>query len=149
MTLRSKLTQSSNAPQSQATASPEKYPQGRFNPKSCKHCAKTFQPIAPSHMYCSQPCVDDVHADRYYQKTYGVSLDEVLALLEAQGGRCAICGSEGFRIEKQSRFMLALDHCHSTGRVRGMLCHNCNRALGLLQEDPEVIQKARDYVANN
>ena len=41
---------------------------------------------------------------------------------------------------------LVVDHKHSTGEVRGLLCHNCNRALGLLKDDPKVLQKAMNYL---
>ena len=41
---------------------------------------------------------------------------------------------------------LVVDHDHKTGKVRGLLCHNCNRALGLLHDDQELMQKASEYV---
>jgi hypothetical protein len=39
-----------------------------------------------------------------------------------------------------------VDHCHATGKVRGLLCHNCNRALGLMQDNIENIKRAADYL---
>ncbi len=56
-------------------------------------------------------------------KQLGVSDDEYARLLEAQGGGCAICGA------KPKTRRLHVDHDHKTGKVRGLLCHRCNRAL--------------------
>jgi hypothetical protein len=41
---------------------------------------------------------------------------------------------------------LAVDHCHDTGKVRRLLCHNCNRALGLFKDNSDILRKAADYV---
>jgi hypothetical protein len=41
---------------------------------------------------------------------------------------------------------LMVDHCHATGKVRGLLCHNCNRALGLLKDDKSTIRRALEYL---
>src|SRR5690606_5587543 len=74
-------------------------------------------------------------------REYGITLDDYFAMLERQGGVCAICHQEC-----QTRNSLAVDHCHETGRVRGLLCNRCNRALGLLRDDPEVIRRAASYL---
>lgn len=55
----------------------------------------------------------------------------------AQEGLCEIC-----REEKE----LGLDHCHRTGRYRAALCRNCNAAIGLLKEDPEILKRAIEYL---
>ena len=128
------------------TASPDKYPQGRFNDKKCRNCGKTFSPKAPSHLYCSDQCAREAFSNNYLQKTYGISLDEYNRMLEKQEHRCQICGSEGFSMHKNGTMLLVVDHDHTTGHVRGLLCHNCNRALGLLQDNIQVIQKALEYL---
>lgn len=71
---------------------------------------------------------------------YGLSLDEYLVLRDSQGNACAICGKNAG--EKR----LAVDHCHDTGRVRGLLCNNCNAALGMMGDDPELLRLAADYL---
>ncbi len=43
-------------------------------------------------------------------------------------------------------YRLVIDHCHSTGAIRGLLCSNCNTAIGLLSDNPEIIRKAADYL---
>jgi len=79
------------------------------------------------------------------KKLYNLSLDEWEAMYEAQGGVCAICG--GREKDKSDRYVnLTVDHCHGTGRVRGLLCNSCNRALGLLQESTDNLRAAIKYL---
>lgn len=77
---------------------------------------------------------------------YGIEPEEYERLLEEQDGVCAICGSEdnGFNQHGTKRF--AIDHNHTTGDIRGLLCNRCNTAIGLLQDDPDIIRKAEAYV---
>lgn len=74
-------------------------------------------------------------------KRYGITPNEYDELLESQNGVCAICLQEC-----KSGRRLAVDHDHKTGAVRGLLCGSCNRAIGNLQDDPEVLQRALDYL---
>lgn len=62
-------------------------------------------------------------------------------LLKKQNYVCAIC----HRSENKEQY-LSIDHCHSSNRIRGLLCNNCNFAIGLLNDDPEVIRNAARYV---
>ncbi|HET9609909.1 MAG TPA: endonuclease VII domain-containing protein, partial [Acidimicrobiales bacterium] len=75
--------------------------------------------------------------DQYYRRTFGISADDVDALLEAQGGGCAICGERPARVAS-----LHLDHCHETGAVRGILCLSCNQGLGKFRDDPGLLDAA-------
>lgn len=68
---------------------------------------------------------------------YGLTKDDFMSLHEKQGGKCAICG--------QPR-RLMVDHCHTSGRVRGLLCAKCNTAIGYLGEDPGVMANAINYI---
>lgn len=70
---------------------------------------------------------------------YGLSKDQYLALLTAQNGTCNICGS--WRGED-----LRVDHDHDTGKVRSLLCEQCNSGLGMFKEDPERLRKAIEYL---
>jgi hypothetical protein len=74
-------------------------------------------------------------------KPYPLDVDAYLALLESQHYACAICFDA-----PDDPYTLQVDHCHETGAVRGLLCPNCNSALGRLGEDPERIRRAADYV---
>jgi len=79
--------------------------------------------------------------NRYLIRTYGMTFDEYSMRLKNQGGGCAICG----RL-KDSHKRLAVDHDNTTGRIRGILCENCNRAIGQLAHDINRLQKAIDYL---
>lgn len=81
-------------------------------------------------------------ARRYRLKwRYGATLEQYDTLLQAQGGSCAVCKGLSSKGSK-----LAVDHCHSTGAVRGLLCDNCNRAIGLLGDSADVLRRAADYL---
>lgn len=137
-----------NVKQDSMTAHPSKYPQGYFNDKACKECQKLFSPIAPSHKFCSQECSDLGYSRRYLKNAYGITLEEYNAMFVAQDHKCAICFDKGFKICHNAKSLLAVDHCHKTGKVRGLLCHNCNRALGLFQDSIENVNSALDYLKN-
>lgn len=128
------------------TASPKKYPQGFFKDKPCRSCGTVFSPLAPSHMHCSDECSTSSQSERYLQRTYGISLSNYRDMMESQHCRCKICGGEGFVMAKHHTMKLVVDHCHTLGVVRGLLCHNCNRALGLLQDNTASLKAALVYL---
>lgn len=72
---------------------------------------------------------------------YGLSLDEHAAMLQRQGGKCAICNEPPIAPRP-----LAVDHCHTTGRVRGLLCDRCNHGIGHLGDSPARLQAAIAYL---
>ncbi|NUQ96740.1 MAG: recombination endonuclease VII [Streptomyces sp.] len=73
-------------------------------------------------------------------RKYGLTEVERDELITSQGGVCCICLSAP---------ATHVDHCHKTGRVRGVLCFNCNSGLGLLRDDPEAMNRAADYLEGN
>lgn len=82
------------------------------------------------------------------KRFYGVTLDWYKQTLEGQGFCCAICRKhESKNTQRNGKVLnLSVDHCHSTGRVRGLLCNNCNRAIGLLDHSVDVLDSAIDYL---
>jgi hypothetical protein len=82
----------------------------------------------------------------HFRRQYGITYNDYLALHEKQLGLCAICGNPEKLIKQGVKFDLAVDHDHVTGRIRGLLCNNCNRALGLMKDDALVLQSALDYL---
>lgn len=135
-----------NKSQSEMTAMPSKYPQGKFKDKPCKNCGNMFSPKAPSHLHCSQECADISLSNRYLVRNYGITYADYSRMLAEQEHKCAICGSSGFVMKECHSMKLVVDHCHKTGRVRGLLCHNCNRALGLLSDSKEALLSAIEYL---
>jgi len=82
---------------------------------------------------------------RHREKKFGIDHKAYLALVENQKGRCAICAIH--MDDYSERYTnLHVDHCHDTGKIRGLLCHNCNRAIGMLQNSPELLEIAADYL---
>lgn len=78
---------------------------------------------------------------------YGVSLSDYELLLQRQNGVCAICGIEETKRHSSGKLKsLAVDHDHETGEVRGLLCGNCNAALGMMLDDEERLLKAVEYL---
>lgn len=65
--------------------------------------------------------------DAYLRREYGITLEQYRAMFEAQAGACAICG------KPENGRVLAIDHNHETGEVRGLLCGTCNLALGVVE----------------
>ena len=79
---------------------------------------------------------------RHLRATYGLTDSEYKALLIKQNGRCAICREKKGN-ELQS---LAVDHCHKDNKVRGLLCINCNTALGHFKDSIEILENAIKYI---
>lgn len=81
---------------------------------------------------------------RNIKKRYGITKEEYNKMLKQQNYKCAICGAE--TANRNVNYSFCVDHNHTTGEVRGLLCSNCNRALGLLQDNPEILRKAAKYL---
>jgi hypothetical protein len=79
--------------------------------------------------------------DRHLRKIYGISLEDYNNIHLHQLGRCRLCDNPC-----PSGKRLAVDHCHSTGKVRGLLCVNCNTALGSFKDNLELLKKAVKYL---
>lgn len=76
-------------------------------------------------------------------RQFNLTLEQYDAMFEAQHGACAICG---YSDTSDPKFFPMVDHCHVTGRVRGLLCSNCNHALGKFKDSPERLRKAAEYL---
>lgn len=74
--------------------------------------------------------------------SYGMTVDDLNLLMRKQDNKCAICNIDQSQLEKR----LDIDHCHKTGRVRGLLCPKCNKAIGLLKDSSEMLDKASNYL---
>ena len=84
---------------------------------------------------------------RYHlNRFYGMTLEHFNELFEAQNGLCAVCRQPETGIRRGVRKSLDVDHNHTTGQIRGLLCSKCNAALGLLMEDPLRIRALLSYL---
>lgn len=79
--------------------------------------------------------------DWHLKQVFGITLEDYNKLLSEQGGVCKIC------LGKDSDRMLAVDHCHTTGKIRGLLCQKCNRAIGQLDDSIERLKRAIIYLS--
>lgn len=77
----------------------------------------------------------------HLRRAYGIDMDDYDRMLEAQGGVCAICAGQ-CRIKTR----LAVDHCHTTNRIRGLLCDDCNNGVGRFKDNPELLRAAAAYL---
>ena len=92
----------------------------------------------------------DTHKRResHLKARYGITAEQYAELFAAQGGRCAICGMEPCEGNTPSTWKhdrLAVDHCHDTGRVRALLCNECNLIVKK-RNDPTILRKAVEYL---
>ena len=83
----------------------------------------------------------------YRQRTYGVSHDEYMEMLEEQDYVCAICNKPEELLNPSGETRpLCIDHCHDTGKVRGLLCNRCNILLSRAQDSVEILANAINYL---
>lgn len=85
---------------------------------------------------------------RNLKHRYGIDYSEYEDLLKKQKHKCAICniGENDSSYSKYTRPSFCVDHCHATKKVRGLLCNNCNRGIGLLKENVNTLQEAIRYL---
>ncbi len=88
----------------------------------------------------------DYGKDADLRRNYGVTLEWYRAKFDEQGGVCAICAQEETAVIRGKRISLAVDHCHDTGKVRGLLCRACNNAIGAMKHDPNLLKAAVAYL---
>lgn len=139
--------------------------------KRCKGCREvklaaefnTFRPRRSGRLYLRSYCkVCQAERVKAWQQTdrgkarrragdlrrYGITAEDYAAMLVKQNGVCAICR----RPERHRHYLtgnvrpLVVDHCHRTGRVRGLLCSLCNRAIALFDDDPLRLHAAASYL---
>lgn len=90
-----------------------------------------------------RPMTERDDLDTYYRKTYGITFRTYVRMFLSQAGKCAICRAEPG--EKN----LAVDHCHDTDKVRGLLCDRCNLGLGMFKDDIARLAQATIYLTNH
>lgn len=116
------------------------YYKGRFNKNTntqyynsqCKACTN-----AASNKHYD---VGDRRKNKHYKNRYGITYQDKIDLYASQNGCCKICG-DATALDK-----IHLDHCHSTGEVRGLLCHGCNIGLGMFKDNTETLLSAIQYI---
>jgi len=119
--------------------------------KTCAHCGEAFAPTSLHQKYCSGRCWNIAHRvvrPRRRLHRLRVSADVYARLIAIYRNQCQICGKAGSAANgRGATGRLAVDHAHGSDEIRGLLCHRCNTALGLLNDSPEIAHQAFRYLA--
>lgn len=102
-------------------------------------------PVRPRFRKYCRPCESKLQADAVRKRDYGITSDDYLRMLAEQGGGCAICSWKPLP-GATGNGRLHIDHCHRTGKLRQLLCIQCNNGLGRFREDTAVMRKAIEYI---
>lgn len=87
-------------------------------------------------------------ANSHLVRNYGITIDDYEDMYNNQSGVCAICGQLETKKYNGNIVKLTVDHCHDTGKVRGLLCKRCNTALGGFNDSAKILTKALNYLLN-
>lgn len=98
---------------------------------------------APAYKH-GRSATKEYDLELHMRRNYGMDFKQYEEMLFSQDGKCAICKAEPPKDQHKTR--LNIDHCHTTGKVRGLLCDCCNRALGLMRDNTELLGKAIQYL---
>lgn len=141
---------------------------------TCPGCNAEFEvpkegPASWSQKFCTKKCqkrnfqkyvrkwrTEDrkLNPEKYWEsqhasslkRNYSISLDLYKDMFNSQGGTCAICNKPESKPRKNGAYHLSVDHNHVTGKIRGLLCNNCNRAIGMFKDDIDALKKAIEYL---
>jgi len=91
--------------------------------------------------YNQSPKGREMQRKWYLKHKYGITLEQKNKIYEKQNGKCLIC-----KIKMLNKNDIHIDHNHKTGKIRGLLCGNCNRGIGLFKENPKILLNAIKYI---
>lgn len=122
----------------------------RANTKVCSECGKT-KVVGPKNWYRNSTCAacyqrrykkenPEKARDTKLRHMYGISLEQYNDMLKAQNGCCAICKRPDNKLNNGAHQHFTVDHRHSDKKVRGLLCHSCNKNVGIVEKHLDPIQ---------
>ena len=128
----------------------KKYMASTIGTKICGLCGvekqvsefNKYKSLSDGRSWWCKDCAHKNWKKKMYKSKYGISYDDYLNIYKRQNGKCAICGMT----EKDNGKDLALDHCHNTGIVRGLLCWSCNLMLGYAKDNAYILNNAILYL---
>lgn len=124
----------------------------------CPVCKTTEHPKSTNKGHLCKKCANvrslewarknkQRHTSNQMQYRYGISKEMYDEKIKQQQNKCAICHQEETAVDNKGTVKnLAIDHNHSTGKVRDLLCKACNVSLGLLKEDKEILKSMLNYI---
>jgi hypothetical protein len=96
--------------------------------------------------YCKH-CITRIgQQGTHLKRRYGISIEEYKKIAISQNNKCAICRKVEARLTNKRKNFLSVDHCHNTGKIRGLLCNACNIGLGKFKDNPLLLKKALKYL---
>lgn len=111
----------------------------------CTNCDKEFVRRTPRQKYCSKEC-GGTPRHAHILKAYGLTAKDYNDLMQKCGGRCTICKQKETASIRGKVAELTVDHCHTTGKVRGLLCRQCNVGLGNFKDKVDLLHAAIKYL---
>lgn len=133
--------------------------------KTCEGCGDKYELLSGGGMYrrvmcyTCQPVGGDrkqTYRNKHLKKKYGITQSQYTEMYKAQNGLCKVCEREmdhqnGTPAPGSGRGSsnCLIDHCHTTGKVRGLLCFHCNTALGHVQDDVKRLERMIAYLRRN
>lgn len=112
--------------------------------KRSRDKCKERQRLWQRNSYKNNP---DTWKSKALKLKFGITLEQFNQMYNDQQGKCKICNRTSEETGDSRR--LAVDHCHKTGIIRGLLCGNCNRGLGAFQDSEELLALAAKYLSNS
>jgi hypothetical protein len=124
---------------------------GLSRPKKRKYATCHPNEFVDSHGLCSTCYQQTYYAGRggamQRLRRYNLTEAQYQSMVEAQGGKCAICSKVPNGVGLNGK-KLHIDHCHITNKVRGLLCRECNHAIGALGDSADGVRRALTYLGN-
>lgn len=132
--------------------------------KECGHCSILFTSVKKTTKFCCHNCSQKSRYQRlkglgkiaeyqyraYAKKVYGLTIDAIEEMHKEQNNSCAICETHlSVLAHKSFKKKLCVDHCHTTGIVRGLLCTSCNTMLGMAKDNINILNRAVAYLERN
>lgn len=114
----------------------------------CETCHVLFVKNRRDQRFCKPQCADRA---RKLRLRYSTTPAIIHSIYKQQSGRCAICDTEGdiYELGFQTRIPLCIDHSHTSGEVRGLLCGHCNKGIGLLKDNRNILKQAIKYLTKH
>ncbi len=117
-----------------------KHPNGRYGRQArCISCSKAY---SKKNLKRFRGKNTKRKQKERWHKDFGMTEFDYLEMFRKQNGKCAICGVSHLELKK----ILSVDHCHETGKVRGLLCTDCNFGIGHLKDNPKIVELAAEYL---
>lgn len=120
---------------------------GKSDENGCKKCTKCKLVLKEENFFKNKSGLRQSRCTMCINfSKFGINRFDYEIMFKKQNGLCAICNKPEFAITRKKKRMLSVDHCHKTGKVRGLLCGNCNIGIGLFKENKESLWMAIKYL---